>query len=120
VAPLVFKVAEEGDEVARECIDWAGRQLGDMVNGIIRQLGFETLDFDVVLIGSMFNGGPLVIEPLKETVLACAEHARIVKIGVPPVTGGVLLGMEAAGKAYDDPFREHLSRSTTILLQEVK
>jgi|WetSurMetagenome_2_1015567.scaffolds.fasta_scaffold46454_2 N-acetylglucosamine kinase-like BadF-type ATPase len=118
VAPLVFKVAEEGDTVARECIDWAGRQLGDMVNGIIRQLGFETLDFDVVLIGSMFNGGPMVIEPLRETVLAVAPKARVVRIFAPPVIGGVLLGMEVSGAKFDDTFREHLAQSTLSMLEK--
>jgi N-acetylglucosamine kinase-like BadF-type ATPase len=118
VAPLVFKVAEKGDAVAQACIDWAGRELGSMVNGIIRQLGFEDMEFDVVLIGSMFNGGPMVIEPLRETVLACAKKARLVRISAPPVVGGVLLGMEAAGVKFDDLFREKLSQSTLSLLEK--
>jgi N-acetylglucosamine kinase-like BadF-type ATPase len=120
VAPLVFKVAEEGDEIARECIRWAGRELGSMVNGIIRQLGFETLEFDVVLIGSMFNGGAMVIDPLKDTVGSCASKARFVKLAVPPVTGGVLLGMEAAGIGFSDHLRGVLTQSTLELLEKIR
>lgn len=120
VAPLVFKVAEEGDEIARECIRWAGRELGSMVNGIIRQLAFENQEFDVVLIGSMFNGGAMVIDPLMETIRSCAGKARFNKLEVPPVAGGVLLGMEANGVAYDDPFRDTLARSTLSLLEKTR
>ncbi len=120
VAPLVFKVAEEGDEIARECIRWAGRELGSMVNGIIRQLGFEELEFDVVLIGSMFNGGAMVIDPLKETVGSCAGKARFVKLEVPPVAGGALLGMEVAGNGYSDHFRGVLTQSTLELLEKIR
>lgn len=120
VAPLVFKVAEDGDEIARECIRWAGRELGSMVTGIIRQLAFEDLEFDVVLIGSMFNGGAMVIDPLKETVRSCAGRAGFVKLEVPPVTGGVLLGMEAAGKGFSDPFRNELTQSTLDLLEKIR
>lgn len=120
VAPLVFRVAKEGDQVAQGCIDWAGRELGGMVNGIIRWLGFEDQEFDVVLIGSMFNGGPMLIEPLKETVLGCAGRAKFIRMSVPPVVGGVLLGMEAAGVRFDDSFRQELSRSTFTLLEGAK
>jgi len=42
-APIVFRVAEQGDEVARDLIHWAGRELGEMANAIIRQLEFENL-----------------------------------------------------------------------------
>ena len=120
VAPLVFKVAEDGDEIARECIRWAGRELGSMVTGIIRQLAFEDLEFDVVLIGSMFKGGAMVIDPLKETVRSCAGRAGFVKLEVPPVAGGVLLGMEAAGKGFSDHFRSELAQSTLDLLEKIR
>ena len=56
-APIVFRVAEEGDAVARDLIHWAGCELGEMANAVIRQLEFENLAFDVVMTGSMFEGG---------------------------------------------------------------
>jgi N-acetylglucosamine kinase-like BadF-type ATPase len=96
-APLVFQVAAEGDEVAQEAIRWAGRELGDLANGIIRQLGFEGLDFEVVLTGSLFDGGPMLIDPLRETIQLVAPGARLVRLTAPPVVGAVLLGMEQVG-----------------------
>lgn len=96
-APLVFQVAEAGDSVAREVIAWSGRELGSLAVGVIRQLGFEQSSFDVVLMGSLFNGGPLFIEPVRDTILAEAPSARLVRLSAPPVIGGVMLGMEQAG-----------------------
>jgi len=97
-APVVFQVAAEGDPVAGELILWAGRELGSMANGVIRQLGFEALSFDVVLAGRFFNGSPLLAETMRETIHALAPGARLVRLTAPPVVGGVLLGMEQAGE----------------------
>jgi len=96
-APLVFQVAAQGDPVAGEIIHWAGRELGELANAVIRQLAFEELDFEVVLMGSMFDGGPMLVKPMRQAIRACAPGARLVRLEKPPVMGAVLLGMEAAG-----------------------
>jgi N-acetylglucosamine kinase-like BadF-type ATPase len=96
-APIVFRVASGGDPVACQAIEWAGRELGGLAIGVIRQLGFETLTFDVVLVGSLYDGGPLLTEVMRRTVNAVAPWARLVQLAAPPVVGGVLLGMEQAG-----------------------
>lgn len=95
-APLVFQVAAQGDAVACELVRWAGCELGEMANAVIRQLEFENLAFDVVMTGSMFEGGPTLIEPMRETIQKLAPRARLVRLTVPPVIGAVILGMEAA------------------------
>jgi len=109
-APLVFQVAAAGDAVAREVVRWAGRELGEMANAVIRQLEFESLAFDVVLVGGMYEGGPLLLEPLRETVRALAPAARFVRLNTLPVVGAVLLGMEQVGIAAPEK-REVLIRS---------
>ena len=114
-APLVFSVAESGDAVASEVIRWAGRELGSLATGVIRQLGFERLEFELVLVGSMFNDGPLLLEPMQEVVGAVAPGARYVRLTAPPVAGAVLLAMEQAGLATG-PLRSRLIASTRDLL----
>ena len=96
-APLVFEVAAAGDPVAIEVLHWAGTELADMINGVSRQLDFSQLAFEVVLIGSTFKGGSLLLEPMKTAVLAVNPKAQFVRLEAPPVVGGVLLGMERAG-----------------------
>jgi hypothetical protein len=82
---------------------------------VIRQLEFEGLDFDVVLIGGMFDGGPLLIEPMRQTILALAPGARLVRLTVPPVIGAVLLGMEQAGLAALERRETLIDSARTIL-----
>jgi N-acetylglucosamine kinase-like BadF-type ATPase len=96
-APLVFQAAVEGDGVAIETILWAGHELGSLAVGVIRQLHFEALAFDAVLIGSLYRGSPLLIEAMRQTVHAVAPGARFVPLELPPAVGGVLLGMQQVG-----------------------
>jgi N-acetylglucosamine kinase-like BadF-type ATPase len=114
-ARLVFRVAEEGDQVARDLICWAGTELGEMANAVIRQLEFENLAFDVVMTGSMFEGGPALIEPMRETIHKLAPKARLVRLRVPPVIGAVILGMEAAGIRATPDVRKTMNESISIL-----
>ncbi len=97
-APLVFEVAKTGDPVALDVIRWAGRELGIMANAVIRQLQFEDVDFDLVQIGSMFDGSPLLSEVMQEEVRAVAPKANFIRLQEPPVLGAVLLGMDLAGR----------------------
>jgi N-acetylglucosamine kinase-like BadF-type ATPase len=111
----VFQVASAGDAQALEVMRWAGDQLGQMVCGVIRQLHLESDAFDVVLIGSLLDGHPLLTDSLRETIQALAPGSRLVRLTLPPVVGGVLLGMETAGLDFLSR-RERLIQSTERLL----
>ncbi len=113
-APVIFRLAAEGDKVAQETICWAGRELGSLAIGVTRQLGFERLDFEVVLSGSLFKGSPTLTETMAATVHEVAPKARLVRLNAPPVVGGVLLGMEQAGVDYSG-IRQALIESTNAL-----
>jgi N-acetylglucosamine kinase-like BadF-type ATPase len=113
VAPLIFEVAMQGDAVAIDLIRWAGRELGELAKAVIRQLNFEALEFDVVLVGSMFNGGPLLIEPMRESIAELAPRARLVRLQTLPVVGAVLLGMEQAHWPITSAIRAELQRTAS-------
>lgn len=116
-ALAVFQAAYAGDAAAREAIEWSARELGESACGVIRQLEIEKEEFEVVMAGSLFAGGELYINPLRETIQRLAPGARLVRLEAPPVVGGVLLGMEQVlgKKAYER--REVLLRSTQALMQ---
>jgi N-acetylglucosamine kinase-like BadF-type ATPase len=116
MAPLVFETAVHGDPVAQEIVRWAGEELGSLAVGIIRQLDLANEAFDVVLAGSLFKAGEPLIIPMRETILAEAPQARLVPLTVPPVVGGVLLGMEQAG-LETAVVRATLIESTRVLLE---
>lgn len=113
-AQIIFEVAGMGDHAARELIRWAGSELGELANAVIRQLAFEELDFDVVLTGSMFQSGAVLIEPMRETIHKVAPGARLVHLGVPPVVGAVMLGMEAAGLTATTEIRRHMAETLSL------
>jgi N-acetylglucosamine kinase-like BadF-type ATPase len=93
-APLVFKVAAEGDSSAVEAVRWTGDELGHLAIAVMRQLDLGSEPFDIVLAGNYFKGSPLVIEALRARVMTETRQARYVRLEAPPVVGGVLLGME--------------------------
>jgi N-acetylglucosamine kinase-like BadF-type ATPase len=114
-ARIVFRVAEAGDPAARELIRWAGTELGELVNAVIRQLEFEHLACDVVMTGSMFDGGAMLIEPMRTTIHNVAPKARLVRLNVPPVIGAVMLGMEAVGFRVTPGIRKTMNESISML-----
>ena len=114
-APIVFRVAQAGDQVARELIHWAGCELGEIANAVIRQLEFENLSFDVVMTGSMFEGGSMLIEPMRETIHKLAPKARLIRLNVPPVLGAVMLGMEAGGLAVTPSIRSTMAKTVSMI-----
>ena len=114
-ARIVFRVAEEGDQVACDLLRWAGNELGEMANAVIRQLEFENLAFDVVMTGSMFEGGTMLIEPMRETIYKLASKARLVRLKVPPVIGAVMLGMEASVLPITPEIRNRMHETISVL-----
>jgi N-acetylglucosamine kinase-like BadF-type ATPase len=107
-APIIFQTAARGDEAARRLVRWAGVELGELTNAVIRQLEFENLEFEIALIGSMFKSGEPLIAPMRETVHAIAPKAKLIPAEVKPVIGAVLLGMEASGFKPSQAEREKI------------
>ena len=110
-APLIFQAAEQGDGVAMGIIDWAGSELGELANAVIRQLDFQTLSFDVVMLGSTFNGGKRLVDPMRLKILSTAPGAHLVRLTQPPVIGSVLMGMQKNGKVITQAIRQNLTAS---------
>lgn len=116
LAPLVFRIAEEGDAVAREVVSWAGRELGELALAVARQLDMTETELEVVCIGGMFRAGELLLEPLRTALRSGCPGARLVPLMVPPAIGGLLLGMEEAGVAPSITVRSRLRDSTLQLV----
>jgi len=94
-------------------IEWAGVELAEMVNAVVRQLEFEDLEFDVVMIGGMFDAGPVLVDPMRRKILEEAPRARVIRFAAPPVAGAALLALEQGGIAPSGEIRDRLLRETT-------
>ena len=110
-APLVLDVARSGDPLAIQVVEWTGRELGEMVKGVVRQLEFENLDFDVVMVGGMFANGKMLIDNMRQTIHGLAPGAKLVHLNAPPVMGALIIGMEQGGVSVNEPIRQRLAES---------
>src|SRR4030042_2319429 len=116
-APLVYKVANQGDPSALSIIQWAGSELGHTAVAVIRQLGIGQLEFEVVLVGSLYAMGEMLIAPMRQVIWAEAPKAKLVRLTAPPVVGGLLLAMEQVG-INPSSLREYLIESTRKFLHD--
>jgi len=106
--PLLFEAAYGGDEVACDLVFRVGEEIGTTATTIIRRLGMEKLDVEVVLGGSIFKGkGPLLLDVVTARVHRLAPRARIIIPEFDPVVGAVFqalrhLGVEAGGSVREN------------------
>jgi N-acetylglucosamine kinase-like BadF-type ATPase len=112
----VFQIAAQGDPEALEVMRWAGDQLGQLACGVIRQVGLEKETFDVVQIGSIYDGHPLISECMRATILPVAPKSSLVRLKAPPVIGGTVLGMEIIFGKAAYLRRDKLTQTTRALL----
>jgi len=96
LAELVDEAARSGDEVAREILAAAGRDLGRLAISVIEKLGLSALEFRVACVGSVFRSGEFVLAPLREAVLAAAPRAQIGPPLYSPAIGAAKLAKELA------------------------
>ena len=116
-APLIFQAAAAGDAVALDLVRWAGRELGSLVVGVVRQLALEHEAFEVVQIGSLLGASSLLADTMLATIHDVAPGARLAQLTMPPVVGGVMLGMETGG-ADVASVRAVVASTTVALLAE--
>jgi N-acetylglucosamine kinase-like BadF-type ATPase len=113
-APLVFEAAHEGDAVALDLVLWAADALSSMVFGVARQMHATDEAVEIVLGGSFFKAGPMLIEPLRAHVLSEMPRARFVRLDASPVIGAVLLAM----RAQDLPAEVLIAARESLLAKE--
>jgi len=95
LARLVADAAAEGDAVARGILAQAGRDLGELAASVIHKLGLESKTFRVAYVGSVFNAGDCVLEPLRAAVLKVAPRAEVGPPLQSPEIGAVKLARAA-------------------------
>lgn len=98
LAPLVFRAAADGDEVARSIVDRQADEIACMAGTAIRRLRMRDLDVDVVLGGGIFrNRFRPFFDRIEADLRAVAPAVRIGVLDAPPVVGSALLGLDALG-----------------------
>ena len=112
LVPLAFQVAHAGDGVAQNLVVQVGTEVGTTASAIIRRLGLEHTDVQVVLGGGVFKGeGPLLLDTVTQVVHKTAPRASIARPEFEPVVGAVLLGLQSLGAEIDQPVYESMRAS---------
>ena len=62
-----------------------------------------------------FEGGAMLIDPMRTTIHKLAPKARLVRLSVPPVLGAVILGMEADGFQSTPEIRKTMTETISVL-----
>ena len=74
--------------------------MGATAAHVIRKLGMEEIEFDVVLAGGVIRSdSSFLLDPLEAAVRSVAPRAALVRLDSPPVVGAVLLAMDLAHAA---------------------
>ena len=116
-SPEVVLAAQRGDAVARSILGEAGRSLGATAAHVVRRLGMEDDQFDLVLAGGMFRADTrYLVDGLDAVVRPVAPQVRLQPLGEPPVVGAVLLAIDTTAEAQSPGLRRSLAEGVASAL----
>ncbi|RXZ78423.1 ATPase [Paenibacillaceae bacterium] len=99
LAKSLFVAADQADRCALEILQHQGTELGKSASAVIRKLGMEQTNFDLVMVGSILTRGqneyllPYIEYQVKQAAPGCTMRV----LDMEPVAGAILLAMEHNG-----------------------
>ena len=98
LTPLVFDVAESGDEVAAGIVHRQASEIVALAVAAMRRLGLLEEPVEVLLGGGVLTAGHrLLLTSIEEQLAAEAPQAETRVVTAPPVVGAALLGLDRVG-----------------------
>lgn len=98
LAPLVFEVSDNGDQVARKIILKLGKEIATMAIAVIKRLDLTSAAVPVILgVGVLAANNPVLIGAISERVSAAANLAEFRVVQAIPVAGAALMGLDRIG-----------------------
>lgn len=104
---MVEGVATEGDEVARQLLKQAGKELGELAVSVLKQAsqdGNPALLRKVYPTGGVFQSAEWVLPSMKETLESFSPDVAVCRPSYPPIIGTLILAAQALNKTvnWDD------------------
>jgi N-acetylglucosamine kinase-like BadF-type ATPase len=98
LTPVLFELANRGDEVAGTLVRRQADEICLMALATIRRLGLADMAVPVVLGGGLLTArNPLLTEGIAAGLAAAAPRAVVRIVDVPPIAGAALLGLDHTG-----------------------
>jgi N-acetylglucosamine kinase-like BadF-type ATPase len=97
-AKCVVETALEGDEVARRILEDAGRELGVAACAVLQKLGLETQKIPIGCVGSIFEGGSVLTEPMSRRIAECSTTAYLTEPRFSPANAAALMARRESGR----------------------
>ena len=98
LVPVVMRLADDGDEVARSIVLRLAEEVFLLVKSATVRLGLEAEPVPVVLGGGILaSGNPLLIETTTQLITTAFPGADVRVLRQVPVVGAALLGLDQAG-----------------------
>jgi N-acetylglucosamine kinase-like BadF-type ATPase len=100
LAPVLFRAADDGDQVARSLVHRQADEISVMAITAMRRLDLTGLATPVILGGGVITArNPLLMADITGQLAAAAPSAQVRVIEVPPVVGAALLGLDHVNAA---------------------
>jgi N-acetylglucosamine kinase-like BadF-type ATPase len=110
LTPVLFAVAEAGDEVASALVRRQAEEVVALAVAAMRRLGVLGEHIPVVLGGGVLTAGhPQLMDEITRLLAAAAPSAEPRVVRTPPVVGAALLGLDRVGAS--DAVRRRLRES---------
>ena len=90
---LVVETAQEGDAAAIEILKDAAHELARAIKAVIAQLEMRDETFRIGYVGGVFGAGDLILEPLREDLVAFAPHAILAPPLYKPAVGAAQMAL---------------------------
>lgn len=90
-ARLVVETAQDGDRIAMEILKDAGYELGLAACAVIEKLDLKDRRVPIGCVGSVFQAGNLLTDPMLEKVRLCAPKAFLTEPAMPPAHAAALM-----------------------------
>lgn len=97
-AKFVTQAATEGDAVAIEVLNEAGRELGIAALAVIQKLKMQKHKFPIGKVGGVFHSGELITKPLLDKVQEIAPKAFMSETTKTPAFAAALIAWQNNGK----------------------
>ncbi|MCU0351859.1 MAG: hypothetical protein MUF43_13690, partial [Flavobacterium sp.] len=94
-ARFVSQAAQEGDEVAKELLAEAGRELGIAATAVIQKLKMQKRKFPIGKVGSVFKSENLITDSLMQKVHEIAPNAYMSETQISPAFAAATMSLKS-------------------------